>query len=49
LIAKLTGRIDSISQDGLVLDVNGVGYLVFCSTRTSGAVSGAAGPVSLAI
>ncbi|MCD6074452.1 MAG: ruvA [Rhodospirillales bacterium] len=49
MIAKLTGRIDSISQDGLVLDVNGVGYLVFCSTRTSGAVSGAAGPVSLAI
>lgn len=49
MIAKLTGRIDSISQDGLVLDVNGVGYLVFCSTRTSGAVSGEAGTVSLAI
>jgi len=49
LIAKLTGRIDSVSQDGLVLDVNGVGYLVFCSTRTIGAVSGANGTVSLAI
>jgi Holliday junction DNA helicase RuvA len=49
LIAKLTGRIDSVSQDGLVLDVNGVGYLVFCSSRTSGAVSGVAGTVSLAI
>ncbi len=49
MIAKLTGRIDSVSQDGLVLDVNGVGYLVFCSSRTSGAVSGAQGTVSLSI
>jgi Holliday junction DNA helicase RuvA len=49
LIAKLTGRIDSVTADGLVLDVNGVGYLVFCSSRTSGAVSGASGTVSLAI
>ena len=49
MIAKLTGRIDSVTADGLVLDVNGVGYLVFCSSRTSGAVSGASGNVSLAI
>jgi len=49
LIAKLTGRIDSVTQDSLVLDVNGVGYLVFCSSRTSGSVSGEAGMVSLAI
>ena len=49
MIAKLTGRIDSVSQDGLVLDVNGVGYLVFCSSRTSGAVGGISGTVSLAI
>jgi len=49
LIAKLTGRIDSVSQDSVVLDVNGVGYLVFCSSRTIGAVSGASATVSLAI
>ena len=49
MIAKLTGRIDSVSADGLVLDVNGVGYLVFCSSRTTGAVSGAGGIISLAI
>jgi Holliday junction DNA helicase RuvA len=49
LIAKLTGRIDSVTAEGLVLDVGGVGYLVFCSNRTIGAVSGATGTVSLAI
>src|ERR1700730_14280736 len=34
MIAKLTGLIDSTSGEGAVLDVNGVGYLVFCSPRT---------------
>ena len=34
MIAMLTGRIDQTSAEGLVLDVNGVGYLVFCSNRT---------------
>lgn len=49
MIAKLTGRIDSVAADGVVLDVGGVGYLVFCSSRTIGAVNGVAGTVSLAI
>ena len=34
MIAMLTGRVDQTSAEGLVLDVNGVGYLVFCSNRT---------------
>lgn len=34
MIAKLTGNLDSYGEDWLVLDVNGVGYLVFCSART---------------
>lgn len=34
MIAKLTGRIDSQVEDGVIVDVNGVGYLVACSTRT---------------
>jgi Holliday junction DNA helicase RuvA len=34
MIALLTGRIESTGKDQLVLDVNGVGYLVFCSSRT---------------
>ena len=34
MIAKLKGLVDSIGDDWVVLDVNGVGYLVFCSGRT---------------
>ena len=40
MIAKLTGMIDEIGADNLVLDVQGVGYLVFASTRTLAAVGG---------
>lgn len=36
MIAKLTGVIDSINDDWAVIDVSGVGYLVFCSARTLG-------------
>ncbi len=34
MIAKLTGIIDYIGEGFLILDVNGVGYRLFCSTRT---------------
>ncbi|MDP9195338.1 MAG: Holliday junction branch migration protein RuvA [Pseudomonadota bacterium] len=34
MFARLKGIIDSIDLDRLVLDVNGVGYLVLCSGRT---------------
>ena len=34
MIAKLTGILDSIGDDWVVIDVGGVGYLVFCSART---------------
>ncbi|MEN7538387.1 Holliday junction branch migration protein RuvA [Aurantiacibacter flavus] len=34
MIAKLTGRLDETGEDWAVIDVNGVGYLVFCSART---------------
>ena len=33
MIAKLTGILDHIGPDGAVIDVGGVGYLCFCSTR----------------
>lgn len=33
MIAKLRGLIDTIGEDYLIIDVNGVGYLVFASTR----------------
>ena len=34
MIAKLNGIIDSLCDGFLILDVNGVGYRVFCSNRT---------------
>jgi len=34
VIAKLKGIVDSVGPDRVVLDVNGVGYLVFCPART---------------
>lgn len=34
MIAKLFGIVDTIDTDSLILNVNGVGYLVFCSSRT---------------
>ena len=34
MIAKLSGLIDGLFDGFLILDVNGVGYRVFCSNRT---------------
>ncbi|MCH7930331.1 MAG: Holliday junction branch migration protein RuvA [Proteobacteria bacterium] len=34
MIARLWGRLDSVGDDSVVVDVNGVGYLAFCSART---------------
>ncbi|OJX81251.1 Holliday junction branch migration protein RuvA [Magnetospirillum sp. 64-120] len=36
MIAKLKGIIDTLGDDHTIVDVNGVGYLVFCSGRTLG-------------
>ncbi len=36
MIAKLKGLIDSTGEGWAVIDVGGVGYLVFCSCRTLG-------------
>jgi len=38
MIGKITGRVDYISTDHVLVDVQGVGYLVFCSTRTLSAL-----------
>lgn len=38
MIAKLTGILDDFGPDWAVIDVNGVGYLVFCSARTLAAL-----------
>jgi len=34
MIAKLTGILDDFGPDWAVIDVSGVGYLVFCSAKT---------------
>ena len=34
MIGKLKGVIDDIGEDYLLIDVNGVGYVVYCSTKT---------------
>jgi Holliday junction DNA helicase RuvA len=34
MIGKLTGTVDAITDDTVILDVNGVGYLVHCPTST---------------
>src|SRR5215212_1562312 len=49
MIGKLNGIIDSYGEDFIVVDVNGVGYLVHCSARTLQALPAAGQPVTLAI
>ena len=34
MIATLTGKLKTKLNNQIVIDVNGVGYLVFCSERT---------------
>lgn len=36
MIGKLSGIVDSIYDDHTIIDVSGVGYMVFCSTKTLG-------------
>ena len=45
MIAKLTGRLDSVSADAAVIDVGGVGYLVGASARTLTALGPIGGSV----
>lgn len=34
MIARLKGLLDDVGEDWAILDVGGVGYLIFCSART---------------
>ena len=40
MIGKITGRIDYRAADHVLIDVRGVGYLVYCSDRTLAALPG---------
>lgn len=49
MIGKLTGTIEDVSGDSAIVDVAGVGYTVFGSSRTLGRLAQATGAVSLFI
>jgi holliday junction DNA helicase RuvA len=49
MIGKLSGIIDSFGDDYLILDVNGVGYVVTCSSRTLQRLPARGEPAALAI
>ncbi|MDF1717286.1 MAG: Holliday junction branch migration protein RuvA [Antarcticimicrobium sp.] len=47
MIGRLTGRIGYRATDHILIDVGGVGYLVYCSDRTMAALPGVGEAVSL--
>jgi holliday junction DNA helicase RuvA len=47
MIGKITGRIDYRAPDHVLIDVRGVGYLVYCSDRTLAALPGVGEVVAL--
>jgi Holliday junction DNA helicase RuvA len=49
MIAKLAGVVEQIEPDATVIDVNGVGYLAYCSTRTIGRLPTPGSPARLLI
>ncbi|GAB4143756.1 MAG: Holliday junction branch migration protein RuvA [Sphingomonadales bacterium] len=49
MIAKLTGLLDSLGADWAIVDVGGVGYLVFCSAKTLAALPAPGQRVALLI
>ena len=49
MIAKLTGLLDSVGSDSAIIDVGGVGYLVFCSARTLAKLPAKGAPVGLLV
>ena len=49
MIGKLTGIIDSLYERHMILDVNGVGYIVNASNRTLSRIGGKGDPASVLI
>lgn len=49
MIAKLRGILDSSGDDWIIIDVQGVGYLAWCSARTLGRIPARGEPVTLLI
>jgi holliday junction DNA helicase RuvA len=49
MIGKLKGVLDSYGEDSVIVDVNGVGYQVHCSTRTMQELPRVGEPVTMSI
>ena len=49
MIAMLTGKVDRTGEGFIIIDVNGVGYLVFCSSRTLSYLADKIGEISINI
>ena len=49
MIGKLKGTLDSYGEDCVIVDVHGVGYIVYCSARTLQALPAAGEAVTLSI
>jgi Holliday junction DNA helicase RuvA len=49
MIGKLTGKIDTQGDDYLILDVGGVGYVLFCSGKTLALLPAAGGTASFLV
>ncbi len=47
MIGKLTGRLDYRTADHVLIDVRGVGYIVYCSDRTMASLPGVGEALSL--
>lgn len=49
MIARLKGVLEAVRPDSLILDVNGVGYLVYCASNFLGRLPSLGSPLSLHI
>ncbi len=49
MIGKLKGTVEEVGEDSCVVDVHGVGYVAYCSSRTLAALPGSGEAVTLFI
>ena len=49
MIGKLKGVVDEVDEDSVIVDVHGVGYVAYCSSRTLAGLPGAGEAVALFI
>ncbi|MDH3474531.1 MAG: Holliday junction branch migration protein RuvA [Rhodospirillales bacterium] len=49
MIGKLSGQVDSSGEDWVIVDVSGVGYVLFCSARSLASLPAPGGRASLLV